>query len=123
MIEIVWEFVVREAGRGLFELTFGPGGAWSRLFGPAPGFRGTTVMQDVEQPGRYLVVEIWDTGEGREALLAARPEAVADLEAELAALVVSRTGLGVFRVRAEATVQPRGRPTRGGKGAPRRRGR
>jgi hypothetical protein len=36
MIEIVWEFVVKEEARGQFELAYGPGGAWSKLFARWP---------------------------------------------------------------------------------------
>ena len=48
MVEIVWEFVVKEEARGQFELAYGPGGAWSKLFARCPGFRGTTLLRDKE---------------------------------------------------------------------------
>ncbi len=57
MVEIVWEFVVKEEARGQFELAYGPGGAWSKLFARYPGFRGTTLLRDTENPRRYLTID------------------------------------------------------------------
>jgi heme-degrading monooxygenase HmoA len=107
MIEVVTEFTVREDARGRFELVYGPGGAWSRLFGQSAGFRGATVLNDLKNPRRYLTIDLWDT----EAQWAqALDEGKADysvLQAELEGCIESRADLGVFRVRGEATVHPR----------------
>jgi len=109
MIEVVWEFVVREETRGHFELAFGPGGLWGKLFGSCQGYRGTTVMRDTDDQRRYLVVDLWETSESREQALAEHDEAAADLETTLSTWVETRTDMGVFRILAEATVQPRSR--------------
>jgi hypothetical protein len=121
MIEIVWEFAVTEAARGQFELSFGPGGTWSRLFRDCPGFRGTTLLRDTERPGHYLAVEIWDGSTQREAALASRAAEYARLEASLACWTESRSEVGVFRVLAEATVRPRGHARQRRPGSARRR--
>ena len=123
MVEIVCEFVVREEARGQFELAFGPGGAWSKLFARAPGFRGTTVLRDAENPRRYLTIDLWETAAQREQALAERRAEYASLEAALGEWTESRAELGVFRVLAEATVRPRGRAGRTQAGEARRSGR
>ena len=123
MIEIVCEFVVKEKARGQFELAYGPGGAWSKLFARCPGFRGTTVLRDTKDPRRYLTIDLWDTLAQREQMLAERTAEYADLEAAFGAWTESRTEVGVFRVLAEATVHPRGRAGRSKAGEARRRGR
>jgi len=112
MIEIVWEFVVKEEARGQFELAYGPGGAWSKLFARCPGFRGTTVLRDTKNPRRYLTIELWDTEAQREQALAERQAEYSSLEAAFADWIESKTELGIFSVRAEATVHPRGRARR-----------
>ncbi len=112
MIEIVWEFVVKEKAQGQFELAYGPGGAWSKLFAKGPGFRGTTLLHDTKNPRRYLVIDLWDTLAQREQILAERKEAYSDLNADFAEWTESKTEVGIFRVRAEATVRPRGRAWR-----------
>jgi heme-degrading monooxygenase HmoA len=112
MVEIVYEFVVQEEARGQFELLYGPGGAWSKLFAGCPGFRGTTLLRDTENLRRYLAIDLWDTKAQRAQALAEHEVAYAELEAALNDWTVSKTKTGVFRVQAEATVRPRGRARR-----------
>ena len=112
MIEIVWEFVVKQEAQGQFELAYGPGGAWSKLFAKSPGFRGTTLLCDTKNPRRYLVIDLWDTLAHREHILAERKHEYSDLNADFAEWTESKTDVGIFRVRAEATVRPRGRVRR-----------
>lgn len=106
MVQIIREFLVREEARGPFELAFGPGGAWSRLFARSDGFQGITLLRDVKNPRRYLMVESWKTEAHRERALAERREESARLEAALAEWTESGTGLGMFRMLAEAAVRP-----------------
>ena len=112
MIEIVWEFVVKEEARGQFELAYGPGGAWSKLFSGCPGFRGTTLLRDTKNLRRYLVIDLWDTEAQREQALAERKAEYSDLEVAFAGWTEFKNEMGIFRVLAEATVRPRGRVRR-----------
>jgi heme-degrading monooxygenase HmoA len=120
MVEIVWEFVVKEEARGYFELAYGPGGAWSQLFARSPGFRGITVLRDIENPRRYLTVDLWDTAGHREQALAECGAEHHELEASLGEWIESRTEVGTFRILAESTVRPRGRTGRDRSGVGRR---
>jgi heme-degrading monooxygenase HmoA len=120
MIEIVWEFVVKEEARGQFELAYGPGGAWSKLFARCPGFRGTTVLRDTKNPRRYLTIDLWETGAQREQALAESKAEYSDLEAAFGEWTESKTEVGIFSVLAEATVRPRGRAGRSKAGEARR---
>ena len=120
MIEIVREFVVKEEARGQFELAYGPGGAWSKLFAQCPGFRGITVLRDTKNPRRYLTIDLWETGGQREQALAESKVNYSDLEAVFGEWIESRTEVGIFSVRAEATVRPRGRARRSKAGESRR---
>ena len=109
MIEIVWEFVVREEAQGQFELAFGPGGAWGKLFASCQGFRGTTLLRDAKSPRRYLAIDLWDTEAQREQMLAEHETEYAKLDASFADWTESKKEVGIFRVMAEATVRPRGK--------------
>ena len=120
MIEIIWEFIVREDASGQFELAYGPGGAWSKLFSPYPGFRGTTLLRDTKNPRRYLTIDFWDTEAQREQMLAERKGEYADLLAAFADWAESKTELGIFRALAEATVRPHGKACRSKAGNARR---
>jgi len=123
MIEIVCEFVVKEEAQGQFELAYGPGGAWSKLFAQSPGFRGTTLLRDTKNPRRYLTIDLWDTEAQREQVLAERKAEYSSLDAAFGDWTESMTEVGVFRVLAEATVHPRGRAGRSKAGEARRRSR
>lgn len=112
MIEIVWEMIVKQEAQGQLELMYGPGGAWSKLFGKSPGFRGTTVLNDTHNPRRYLVIDLWDSADQQAQALRERADAYAELNADLEGWTESRVELGTFRVRAEATVRPHGKPSR-----------
>jgi hypothetical protein len=123
MIEIIWEFVVKEEAQGQFELAYGPGGAWSKLFARCQGFRGTTLLRDMENPRRYLMIDLWDTQAQREQTLDECKAEYAKLEAAFVEWTESKIEVGVFRVQAEATVRPRSKAWRGKTGENRRRSR
>jgi heme-degrading monooxygenase HmoA len=106
MIQILREFNVKEANLGEFILAFGPGGSWSQLFSKARGFRGISLLQDEEQPGRLLSFEFWDSAEQRQQALASNPDQLAELETSLAEWTVSIAELGVFKGLSQATVRP-----------------
>ena len=118
--KFVWAFFVKEEARGQFELAYGPGGAWSKLFARCPGFRGTTVLRDTKNPRRYLTIDLWETGAQREQALAERKAEYSDLEAAFGEWTESKTEVGIFSVLAEATVRPRGRAGRSKAGEARR---
>jgi heme-degrading monooxygenase HmoA len=112
MVEIVCEFVVKQEKRGQFELAYGPGGAWSKLFARSPGFRGTTVLRDTKDPRRYLTFELWDSVAQRGQALAEGEAEYSSLEAALAGWAETRIDVGIFSVLAEATVRPSSRAGR-----------
>jgi len=123
MIEIVWEFVVNEETRGQFELAFGPGGAWSKLFARCQGFRGATLLRDAIDPRRYLMIDLWDTLAQREQALDECKAEYASLESSFVDWTESKIEVGIFRVLAEATVRPRAKTWRVKAGETRRRSR
>ena len=69
MIQVVRQYEVKEAFREMFELAYGPGGAWSRLFGSSPGYRGTVLLRDAHHPHRYLSVDSWEAEDLHQAFL------------------------------------------------------
>ena len=107
MIEIVWEYHVKQAHQPQFELAYGPGGAWSRLFGECAGYRGTSVLRDLDHPLRYLTVDVWNSQAEWEQALADKSAEYAELDAAYAEWTESERQLGVFRMQGEANVRPR----------------
>lgn len=119
MIEIVSEFIIQPEAQAEFELSFGPGGGWSRLFARQPGFKGMSVLRETANRQRYLVVEVWETEEDRSRALAASAAEYTALASRLDEWVEATNRLGVFRLLAEASVRPHpsaGRAKAGGGG-------
>jgi heme-degrading monooxygenase HmoA len=82
---------------------------WSKLFAKSPGFRGTTVLRDVDNPRRYLTIDIWDSeGQRTQALVEHKTE-YSDLEVAFEKWTESKPELGTFSVRSQATVRPQGK--------------
>jgi len=46
-----------------FERAYGPEGEWAQFFRTGRGYVGTELLRDVETPGRYLVVDRWESRE------------------------------------------------------------
>ena len=59
MIALVFAYETEDAPQ--FEEVYGSNGAWAAFFRDGPGFVGTELLRDVEQAGRYLVVDRWET--------------------------------------------------------------
>ena len=50
---------------------YGPEGEWAQFFRAGRGYVGTELLRDVEQPGRYLVVDRWESREAYNAFVEA----------------------------------------------------
>jgi len=72
VIALVFSYDVRDAGE--FERVYGPDGDWARFFRQGRGYVGTELLRDVEVPGRYLVVDRWETAEAYNEFVAAHRE-------------------------------------------------
>jgi heme-degrading monooxygenase HmoA len=46
-----------------FERAYGPDGEWAEFFRDGDGYIGTELLRDVENPGRYLVIDRWESRE------------------------------------------------------------
>ena len=72
MIALVFSYDVREPTE--FERAYGPEGDWSQFFSGARGYIGTELLRDVETPGRYLVIDRWESAEAYNAFATERRE-------------------------------------------------
>ena len=107
MIQIVWQYDVKEAFRAKFELAYGPGGAWSRILGSSPGYRGTVLLRDAHHPHRYLSIENWDAEEEHQAFLEDHRDECSSMDATFKEWTDAGVRIGVFKLLAEATVRSR----------------
>ena len=58
-----------------FERVYGQKGEWVAFFRSGPGYVGTELLRDVEVPGRYLVVDRWESREAYNTFVEAHREA------------------------------------------------
>ena len=65
MIALVFSYDVREPAQ--FEQAYGPDGDWAQFFAGARGYIGTELLRDVETPGRYLVIDRWESADAYNA--------------------------------------------------------
>jgi heme-degrading monooxygenase HmoA len=65
MIALVFSYDVRDSTE--FERAYGNEGEWARFFGRGRGYIGTELLRDVETPGRYLVIDRWESADAYNA--------------------------------------------------------
>jgi heme-degrading monooxygenase HmoA len=70
VIALVFSYEVRDGAQ--FEAVYGPEGEWADFFGGARGYIGTELLRDVESPGRYLVIDRWESADAYNAFVAER---------------------------------------------------
>jgi heme-degrading monooxygenase HmoA len=58
---IVFEYRVSDECLAAFERVYGSDGEWARFFADDPVYRGSELWAFQGQPGRYLVVDRWDS--------------------------------------------------------------
>ena len=96
MIQIVWEFQVREEQRGDFERHYAAGGTWAEFFQRDPAYKGTQLLHDITDPGRYVTIDIWDDDDSYGAFRAINRQEYSALDQQIEALTESEKRLGVF---------------------------
>ena len=70
MIALVFSYDVHDVEQ--FERVYGPEGEWARFFRTGRGYIGTELLRDVEAPGRYLVIDRWESADAYNAFVAER---------------------------------------------------
>jgi heme-degrading monooxygenase HmoA len=72
MISLIFTYEVRDSAE--FERVYGPDGEWAQFFRAGRGYVGTELLRDVETPGRYVVVDRWDSADAYNAFVAGHRE-------------------------------------------------
>ena len=68
MLALLFQYDVRDDEE--FERVYGPEGEWASFFRTGTGYIGTELLKDVEVPGRYLVIDRWESPEAYNAFVA-----------------------------------------------------
>ncbi|HET7353182.1 MAG TPA: antibiotic biosynthesis monooxygenase [Gaiellaceae bacterium] len=72
MIALVFSYEVHDAPE--FERVYGSDGEWATFFREGRGYIGTELLRDAEAPGRYLVIDRWESVDAYNTFVAARRE-------------------------------------------------
>jgi quinol monooxygenase YgiN len=96
MIHAIWEFRVLPEYVAEFEVNYRPTGAWAQLFRRSPGYRGTELLRDQEDPLRFVTIDKWDDRVSYKAIKE-EPE-YAFLDARCEQLTTSERLIGIFEV-------------------------
>jgi heme-degrading monooxygenase HmoA len=70
MLALVFSYQARDPAE--FERVYGPEGEWAQFFRAGPGYVGTELLRDVEAPGRYVVIDRWESAEAYNAFVSER---------------------------------------------------
>jgi heme-degrading monooxygenase HmoA len=73
VIALVFSYEVHDAAE--FERVYGTNGEWAEFFRQGSGYIGTELLRDVEAPGRYLVIDRWESADAYNAFVAEHREA------------------------------------------------
>jgi heme-degrading monooxygenase HmoA len=73
VIALVFSYEVRDAEA--FERAYSADGDWAQFFRTGRGYIGTELLRDVELPGRYLVIDRWESPEDYNAFAAENRDA------------------------------------------------
>jgi hypothetical protein len=59
MIDIIWEYTVKEEYLDQFLRIYSPDGKWATLFREYPGFIKTDLKQDISDQFRFITIDSW----------------------------------------------------------------
>lgn len=93
----VWQYQVRPETRTEFLRHYGPGGTWAQLFRKVPGYLGTELLRDVDEPARYVTVDRWADRTAFDAFIAQRRAEYEALDRECQRLTAAEGHLGAFQ--------------------------
>jgi quinol monooxygenase YgiN len=96
VVHIVWIFRAHPERRGEFLRCYGPQGDWATLFARSPGYRGTTLREDLETPNRFVCIDSWQDLRSFEEFKRTHHDDYNALDRECEALTLEETRIGVF---------------------------
>jgi heme-degrading monooxygenase HmoA len=94
VIALVFAYETDDPAR--FEEVYGATGPWADFFRAGDGFVGTELLRDLEQAGRYLVVDRWESSEAYNRFVAGQRAEYLRRVDETAFLYRQELRLGTF---------------------------
>lgn len=92
----LWEYRVSAAAVAAFKRAYGADGPWVRLFAAQRGYLGTELLQDANDPQRFVTLDRWRSRQDYERFHAAHRDAFQRIDAECERLTEEERLLGRF---------------------------
>lgn len=96
MIRILWEYRVHPGSERAFVDAYAPTGEWARLFRRDAAFREVILLRDVEDPLRFVTVDVWERPGAFEEFRRRHAAEYDALDERCASLTESERRLGTF---------------------------
>ena len=103
MFLVVWEYQVKGEHLIEFERIYSAGGLWTKLFQKAPGYLGTELLKDLNDPGHYITLDRWTSLQDYEAFLSEWKPEYAALDARCEGLTDQEFLLGKWELLSSET--------------------
>jgi heme-degrading monooxygenase HmoA len=97
MIDVIWTYRVKPENKIEFEKRYASDGEWAQLFRLAAGYRGTTLLRDLEAENRYATLDRWDSVAAFEAFQRDFSSEYAKLDGECSSFTLEESRVGVFQ--------------------------
>ena len=97
MVHIVWEFRVKPDRVAEFEQHYSSHGTWAALFRKSPKYYGTVLTQDLADPTRYLLTDLWESAEALDEFKRVNLTDYDALDKKCEALTMSEVKVGAFQ--------------------------
>jgi heme-degrading monooxygenase HmoA len=98
MFVVVWQFEVVEEQISAFEAAYGPGGTWAQLFRNSPDYKGTELLRDAFDSGKYLTIDRWTSEQAFRAFRKQHDAEYETLDRACDALTSRETRIGAYTV-------------------------
>jgi len=92
----LWEFEVKSGSEELFEATYGPEGAWVKLFRQDKRYLGTRLLRDVGVAPVYVTMDSWESRAAYEEFREKYAVEYAELDHEGSGLTLAEKHLGTY---------------------------
>jgi hypothetical protein len=98
VIAILWEYSVPLEHVADFERHYDSSGTWVIFFRKDSAYHGTTLLRDMDTPGRYTTLDFWDSFEAYQSFCTEHEAEYRRIDAMCASLTTSEIRLGLFHV-------------------------
>jgi heme-degrading monooxygenase HmoA len=92
----IWKFQVTPGKEAEFRRLYGPEGEWVQLFRRGIGYRQTLLLKDIDVPGAYTTIDLWESMAAYKAFKKEFSEEFEKLDEQCENLTESEVQVGRF---------------------------